>query len=422
MSVAPANARAMIEVLDTYPTVNVAEPEYRRLLGDPPHHVPGERADELAAWSRRWYAEHGRPWVYLREVAVSVENATLRLDGTEFQSQKLHDHLRQAGATRAMLVAVCAGRGCEEHSRQLWSDAKPDEYFFLEMFGSSVVEQLVSTLNGRICALAEEAGLLAIAHYSPGYTGWDVAEQGKLFALITRGMKQPFPEPVEVLTSGMLRPKKTLLAVVGLTARTGAAVETPNLVPCEGCSFAPCAYRRRPYRHEISPAAPAPTPAPARDANYTVSPRALRKWAGERVRLRRHADGSVEASFRFDGTTCSNSGRPLVFDYHVALSAPEQGRRILRADCRPAPGDEGHRQMCAYLGDAEEIMRAIAVPPPLVGQPLDDIFGWARTAAPSGCYCAAESRAHKWGLALEAIHFTLAHPEIQAPDSPFPAL
>ena len=246
MTAARPLSRPGLELLDASPAVNVAEAEYRRLLGYPPHHAPGERADELAAWARRWYAEHGRPWVYVREAELQLTPHGLRLDGMEFPSIPLHEHLQQAGASRVLLMAVSAGPGCEDHARQLWSEAKPDEYFFLEIFGSAVVEHLVATTNGRLCDLAERDGLMAAPHYSPGYTGWDVADQNKLFALIARGLTQPLPEPLEVLSSGMLRPKKSLLAVVGLVERTGGSVRR---TPCASCAFSPCQYRRSPYRH-----------------------------------------------------------------------------------------------------------------------------------------------------------------------------
>lgn len=417
MSESRASARAPLELLDSRPVVRVVEAEYRRLLGYPQHHAPGERADELAEWARGWFAAHGRPWVYLREAELLLTADVLRIDGQEFNSPQLHAHLRAAGATRAMLVAVSAGRACEEHARLLWQEAKPDEYFFLEMFGSAVVEHLVASLSGRICDLAEHEGLMAIAHYSPGYTGWDVADQTRLFDLIARGLTSPLPEPLEVLGSGMLRPKKSLLAVVGLTARTDAV--PAGLVPCTACSFNPCAYRRAAYR--TAPAQPGavaapgalrrdPVPVLAADANYTTNPRALRKWSRERVRLVPRADGTVAASFRFDGTTCSNQGRPLAYDYTVTLSAPADGYTIVEADCRPAADDDGHRFMCAYLADADGLTRAIAAEKPLLGRPLNDVLAWHRVAAPSGCHCTAESRLHKWGLVLEAIHYALANP------------
>jgi hypothetical protein len=71
--------------------------------------------------------------------------------------------------------------------------------------------------------------------------------------------------------------------------------------------------------------------------------------------------------------------------------------------------------MCSYLSDAEGLMSAIASERPLLGRPLDDVLAWPRQSRSSGCYCDADSRLHKWGLALEAIHFALARsPELTA--------
>jgi hypothetical protein len=75
--------------------------------------------------------------------------------------------------------------------------------------------------------------------------------------------------------------------------------------------------------------------------------------------------------------------------------------------------------MCAYLSDAAGLMQAIATEKPLLGQPIDSVLQWSRTAAPTGCHCHAASRTHKWGLALEAIHFALTqrHPSTPRPES-----
>jgi hypothetical protein len=423
MSGLPEIVRPMFELLDTLPTVDVKASEFERLLGYPAGHTMGEREAELATNTREFYARNGRPWVYVREVELFRGDRALRLDGVEFDSQRLSDYLGQAGASRAVLVAVSAGRKCEEQARRLWEESKPDEYFFLEVYGSAVVEHLVAGVSGRICALAEGEGLMAVPHYSPGYSGWDIADQAKLFELITGGMAMPLPEPVEVLPSGMLSPKKSLIAVVGLTARTSQNLALPRLVPCETCSFSPCQYRRAPYRHSLV-GAPASgvtwgeASRPARAETYTVNAKALRKWARERVRIEHRGDGAVDVHFRFDGTTCSNQGRPLAFDYHVALEASARGYSIVRMDCRPAPDDEGHKQMCAYLSDGEALMGEIGREQPLRGRPLSDVLRWERPSVPSGCYCSAESRAHKWGLALEVIHFALGQPEAGAESSP----
>lgn len=398
--------RQSIETLLTDLTVDVPRAEYYRLLGYPPGHTPDDRVHAGIIATTTWYATLGAPWIYLREATLELGSGLLRLDGVPFHSPKLHAHLATAGASRVMLAAVGAGAAISDHAAALWTEGKPDEYFFAEVYGSAVVEHLVASLHGRICDLAGPDGLMAIPHYSPGYAGWDVAEQNRLFDLINHGRRQPWPEPLEVLSSGMVRPKKTLLGVFGLVPRTPAALANPALTPCERCAFEPCAYRRAPYVH-ADVALAEPRPLSARPA-YTVARKALGKWAEQRLRLTPQADGGIVATFRFEGSTCSNLGRPFAFDYAVQLAPAGDGHRILAASCTPAPGDTGHTQQCAYLRDPAITLERIAEPPPLLGQPLDAILHWKRETRQSGCYCDATSRAHKWGLALETIHFALS--------------
>jgi hypothetical protein len=394
------------------PDVIVPEVEYLRLLGYPADHQPDGRARELMHWARAWFAAHGGPWMHRREVALSTDAGTLTLDGREFRSGQLRDHLRASGATRAVLVAVSAGAACEEEARRLWEAGRPDDYFFLETYASAVVEQLIAAAGGRICADAARDDLMAVPHYSPGYAGWDVADQVELFDLVTAGGAISLPGPLEVFASGMLRPKKSLLAVVGLAPRTEAALRAARVLPCERCSCSPCNYRRSAYRHAPVhiDGAPAPARMRHRAPGYTVNERALRKWAGERVRLEPRSGGGTVATFRFEGTTCSNLGHPLAFDYRVVLGPAGSGWTILETQCSPVPDDDGHRRMCAYLAAPDALMGAIASERPLLGRPLDTVLSWERASAPAGCLCEPGSRAHKWGLALEVIHYALAHP------------
>ena len=70
-------------------------------------------------------------------------------------------------------------------------------------------------------------------------------------------------------------------------------------------------------------------------------------------------DGSLDAIFHFEGTTCTNMGRPLSFDYAVKLGPREQGYPIRDQRCVPAAGDTGHTLMCQYLENPERLMTAI---------------------------------------------------------------
>ena len=140
----------MIELTDTFPDINVQPGEYKRLLGYPREKVLDGRALELAQWARAWYADRGRPWVYLRQAQnLQMNNGSVLLDGAPFHSQNLQKTLQQAQAHSAILVAVSAGPEAEAQAQELWRQEKPDEYFFLEIFASAVVEHLTTITGAR---------------------------------------------------------------------------------------------------------------------------------------------------------------------------------------------------------------------------------------------------------------------------------
>jgi len=384
----------MIEFVDTTPDVNVHPAEYQRLLGYPRDWVMEGRPGELAQWARAWYAQNGRPWVYARQAeSLEFDGSAVRIEGIPFTGVRLRETLRSAAAHSVILAAVGAGPEIEQEAQRLWQGEKPDEYFFLEVLGSAVVEHLTTMTGARLCAWAEVQGMAVLPHDSPGYPAWDIREQAPLLDLLQRTSR--LPGTIDVLDSGALRPKKSLLAVFGLTRDTGRLRRLTELIPCQSCSFHPCQYRRAPYQRGSA-------------VSYSVNPKALRKWAAERLSLETREDGSIDALFRFEGTTCTNMGRPLEFHYQVKLAPEAEGYAIREQRCVPAPADTGHTFMCAYLDGREQLMSAIANEKPLLGRRLSEVMSWQRQAGAAGCYCDPGSREHKWGLVFETIHYALA--------------
>ena len=404
-----------IELAGTHCSVNVLLEEYVRLLGYPRGWVLEGRALELADWARDWYSKNGRPWFYVRQSEnFQVIGDSIHIDGIQFTSKRMRESLLQAEAHSVILVAVGAGPEAEAESRRRWEDEKPDEYFFLEIFGSAVVEHLVTSTGARLCDWAEHHEMAVLPHYSPGYPEWDIAEQPRLLDLTKRTRTQPFPSPVDVFDTGMLRPKKTLLAVFGLTRHTERLRSPNSLVPCENCSFGPCEFRRAPYRRaprSWGEQVPVRIAVLDQNAVYTVNRKALKRWAEERLSLQVHEDGSLDALFRYDGTTCTNTGHPLTFHYNVKLGPRAEGYPIREQLCAPAPGDGGHSLMCQYLADSSQLMDNIESEKPLRGERLNTVLSWQRKPSAAGCYCEPASRVHKWGLVLETIHYALVQKE-----------
>jgi hypothetical protein len=416
----------MIELAETSPDVDVQLAEYKRLLGYPRRQKLSDRARRLAHWARAWYARNSRPWLYAREAqSLELRDGSIVIDGHQFTSNRLHQAFELSEAHSAVLVAVGAGEEIEQKAQQAWRQGKPDEYFFLEVYGSAAVERLITMAGARICALVEAEQMAVLPHDSPGYSEWDIAEQSELLKLVRQTRERLLPGRLDALDSGMLLPKKSLLAIFGVTRHSERVARLANLSPCERCAFVPCQYRRQPYHRARATVqsssggrsnvklngAAAPIVPLDGNANYTVNTKALARWSDERLQLEAANDGSINAVFRYEGTTCTNQGRVLLFDYRVELGPQEEGYIIRSERCAPAPHDTGHAYMCRYTSDPKLLMSAIANEKPLLGRPLNDVLSWRPPRGTAGCYCEAADRTHKWRLVLETIHFALVRKE-----------
>jgi hypothetical protein len=241
----------MIEISALNPRVDVLTEEYVRLLGYPRDHVLSGRALELANGARDWYRKFGRPWIHAREAsAFDLREDSFVIDGSEFGGSVMRRKLATGNVSSVVVAAVSAGPEVEAESQRLWLAEKPDEYFFLEVYGSAVVEHLVTVIGAQICGVAEGEGRAVLPHYSPGYPEWLITEQAKLFSVLSGGIT--LPGALEVMESGMLRPKKSLLAIFGLTRETEKVRALSELNPCTGCALPNCQYRRVAYRRPRS--------------------------------------------------------------------------------------------------------------------------------------------------------------------------
>ena len=243
----------MKELVDLNFNIDVSQAEYNRLLGYPMSYDLIGRGHELVVWARQWYHENGKPWVHAIEIDdIDFSGENLKIGGVEFTSKKLRDQFAEAQVLNSVHVIVSAGKECEEKAQKLWNEGKPDEYFFLEVFGSAVAEHLVTIIRARLCSWAEENDLTILPHYSPGYLGWNMLDQKRIFDLIVLKTTNCLPGEIKVYETGMLNPKNSMVAVFGITKNTNKARKYSELIPCETCSMYSCQYRRVPYKHSLN--------------------------------------------------------------------------------------------------------------------------------------------------------------------------
>jgi hypothetical protein len=224
----------------------VAAAEYARLLGLPRSRpLEGDLA-ERARDARAWYAENGQPWVAARRLAIARldENAVDAGGCAVFTSRSLARGLRDGAAHGLVALAVTAGQRVDEESRRLWDAGRPDEAYFLDRFGAAVAEHLVPWASVWICRESERGGETVLAHLSPGCADWSLEEQRSLMSAVSGGSDER-AGPLRMLSSGMLTPKNSVLALRGLTRHFVAASPADA---CRACDLAPCSFRRAPHR------------------------------------------------------------------------------------------------------------------------------------------------------------------------------
>ena len=133
----------------------------------------------------------------------------------------------------------------EEEAQKYWEQGIPDKYYFLEIYGSAVVEELISSNTRQICSNSEIEGYSVLDRYSPGYYGWDISGQHDLFGVISQSVNE-IRNKLKIMESGMLWPKKSQISLNGLSRYISKS--KGNQLPCVSCFYENCDFRKAPYK------------------------------------------------------------------------------------------------------------------------------------------------------------------------------
>ena len=407
--------------------VDIRESEYMRLLGFPSGRQPDTKVRSLMDGAQSWYHARGMPWVAgCSFPKIEVQDAVVEImDDCRLESKELADRLYKAGAHEIHVVAVSAGRGISNETARMWEDDRVDESWFLDAYGSAVVEQLISDAGQKLCEKLEPQGMAVLPHHSPGYTGWDIAGQPNLVKLFLEHHEGPLPGPLEVLWSGMLVPKKSMLAVFGVTRHIDRVENLPELIPCYRCDLDVCRYRRAP--HQLAEPANSGTAdlngpgqasrgsvatighddEPAMKYAYAFKPHILKKWSDRFLDLEYGRNKQTRAVFRMNGNTCSNMGVRIVLDFDLTLTWQDGDYLIESGRVRPVEGETGYQEMCEFIQHPDEFREQASSYVPLQGQSLDRVLEWSPDINPAGCLCERSHQDHKWRMVYQTIHFAL---------------
>jgi len=194
--------------------------------------------EEALAIGRRFIA----PRVVYRAIAVTGGGAD-RLDAG---GERLHvpQISRLWGSIEAVGAGICTvGEALEAEVRRLFDAREFPLAVMLDSVGSAAVESLAEYANDLLCQAGLHAGTKVTNRISPGYAGWDTAEQAALFRLCPGD-----PIGVHLNDACFMTPVKSISWLVGI----GAEARVDHyFTQCARCWMRDCTYRRAPARATV---------------------------------------------------------------------------------------------------------------------------------------------------------------------------
>ena len=158
---------------------------------------------------------------------------SIQINGLAFDVKKIvYSQIKKS--ERIALFLCTAGQEIGMRSREAMKEGDLLTGYIYDVIGSETVEAAVDLMQNNLQETASAEGRKITNRYSPGYCGWDVAEQHKLFQLM--------PENYCGITlndSALMNPEKSVSGFIGI----GEKVRY-NPYTCRLCEMKDCIYRK----------------------------------------------------------------------------------------------------------------------------------------------------------------------------------
>lgn len=165
-------------------------------------------------------------------VTSSPGDKTIEVDGVVFAVKPII--FRQIKDAEKVALFICtAGPEVGLRSRRSMKEGDLLRGYVYDVIGSEVVENAADRMQEELRLAVAVGGLKITNRFSPGYCGWDVAEQHKLFSF--------FPDNYSGITlteSALMNPVKSVSGLIGIGREVLYAP-----YQCHLCEDKNCIYR-----------------------------------------------------------------------------------------------------------------------------------------------------------------------------------
>jgi len=202
--------------------------------GNSPDPFPG-LIDEILDIALTYSSIEGG-YIVRGDISFDLINHKLIIGAVDFRTQKIV--IEQVKKSEKMALFLCTvGPEIGEWSKKLMSEGKTLKGYIIDVVGSEIVESAMDNIQNSLEMEMKNQGLYITNRYSPGYCGWNVSEQQKLFTFFPKNFCG-----IKLSDISFMYPIKSVSGIIGI----GKNVEKNNY-PCKQCDDKNCIYRGRRY-------------------------------------------------------------------------------------------------------------------------------------------------------------------------------
>ena len=167
-------------------------------------------------------------------IKLDTLTASITIHDVEFFPKKTV--IRQLKEARhAALFGCTAGEGIELWAKSLMESGDMMKGYTVDILGSLIVETAMDKIHDQLEKKMNLKGMGVTNRFSPGFCGWDLKEQKKLFGLFPYNFCG-----IKLMESSLMYPLKSISGIIGI----GENVKRKDN-SCYLCNDSNCIYRNK---------------------------------------------------------------------------------------------------------------------------------------------------------------------------------
>jgi hypothetical protein len=172
-------------------------------------------------------------YTIFNDISLNADNKSVEINKIKFDTHKIV--FGQLKKSESIAIFLCtAGEEIGIRSRAAMKDRDFLRGYVYDVVGSEIVEAAGDMMQAALAKDILESGKKITNRFSPGYCGWDVAEQHNLFKLIPENYCG-----IHLTPSALMDPVKSISGFIGIGKNVKYSPYT-----CRMCNQKDCVYRR----------------------------------------------------------------------------------------------------------------------------------------------------------------------------------